>query len=434
MENFDILYKAFRYEIEHRGIRNTVLLRDEGDEGEVEWFTCVYEPSLDDGLGFELTVISTGFYQLDIGPISNGVDMIAIDRSESEWAIQLADLVQMLLNGQLAIVLTERVSDNAWQSGELIWTDEKGKARVVGVVSNHERSRDVLSARLIRNNETYPLIHLPPEHAAHPPKINGTYLYSRPIDLEHLEPLTKKEFNYIQATHPIQLMGGTAGESMWQLFYRRIEFWLVALIVLTLYVYITEMWMNTESFVNAILRSITGLIGLIIVVFVSSILLMRRQKILDEDKTPFAEKIERVLFSRYGLALLVTLSIGTMYFAPIWSPHEDIHHLYTALQLPGLLLPVTLVSALYAIALFAIRRTSRLKKVFRAVLFSIGVGASFYLNTVICYAGEDAALAEWWWVLFVAGLPAALSLGLIIDIFIPVRSRTNLSSKKKIAM
>jgi hypothetical protein len=431
VENFDILYKAFRYEIEHRGICNTVLFRDGDDETEVEWFTCVYEPTSKDGLGFELAVISTGFYQLDIGLFNIGVDMNVVNRSELEWAIQLADLVQMLLNGQLSIVLTERVSDNAWQAGELIWTDEKGNTRVVSVVSNHERSRDVLSARLIRNNETYPLIHLPPEHTAHPPKINGTYLYSRSIDLKHLEPLTKKEFNYIQTTHPVQLMGGTAGEPMWQLFYRRIEFWLVTLLVLTLYVYVTEMWMNSESLMNAILRSITGLIGLVIVVFVSSILLMRRQKILDEDKAPFAEKIERVLFSRYGPVLLVTLSIGTMYFAPIWSPHEDIHHLYTALQLPGLLLPVTLVSALYTIALFAIRRTSRLKKVFRAVLFSIGVGASFYLNTVICYAGEDAALAEWWWVLLVAGLPAAISLGLIIDIFIPVRSRTKLLMKKK---
>jgi hypothetical protein len=426
MDDFslDEIYKAFRREVESRGLHGPVLERSGDGETEYELFAYTYEPQADDELDFQLAVESTGIYNLTIGPIEETVEMGAVDRSIVDWAAQLADIAQMTLNGQFAVLITERDGDNAWQAAELVWTDENGKYQVVGTMSNHERSHDELHARTLQNHEKYPNIYLPLDHTAHPPKINGEYPYARTVDLKHPEPLTKKEFNHILNTQPVQFMGGNAGTSIWNVFYRRIEFWIVAVAVLAMYVYITDRWMGDDSLFSMLAQSVLGLIGVFCVTFISTYLLTKRQMLLDAGGTPLGERVERVLFSSKAPGFMVAGIAATMYLAPIWSPNNDIHHLYTAMQLPDLLMiPVTIASLLYMAAFYAIKRSGKIKKLLRALLFASGLGLSIYTDTVICYGGDDAAMADWWWIVVVAGLPIFILLGLITDIFMSDKKR-----------
>ncbi len=431
--SLDELYTIFRREIEKRKLRGPTLERDgfyEDENIEEEWITYTYTPASDDGLDFMLAITSTASYELMIGPVVISVDMTAVERTAKEWAVQLADIAQMILNGQFAVVLTERDEDDAWQAAELVWTDEHGQRVTTVTLSNHERSGDALHACLLKNSATYPLVHLLPTHTAHPPKVNNHYLLARAIDFDNVTPLTKKEFNVIQNMQPVQLIGGEADKPIWSVFYRRIEFWVIAVIVLTLYIVITERWFGEDSWINALVRMVFGAIGMAIIVYGSIIMLVRRQATLDAGKRPLGEAVEGLLFSRGAVATVVMAMALTAYFAPIWTPHHDIHHLYTALQLSHLLIvPITVSIVLYSVALLVVPRTSKRNKIVRALLFAAGFSGLLYANMVICNGSEEAASADWWWILIIAGLPIAITAWLIIDIFMPIsRKRQTLES------
>ena len=100
-------------------------------------------------------------------------------------------------------------------------------------------------------------------------------------------------FNQFDESVPVTLMGGETGETIWDIFYRRTEFWLVAVLFGGLYFWVMDRYVTGDDWWNAIVHIAAGMMTMIARVFVSSFLLTRRQMLLDDGRTPFFERFER---------------------------------------------------------------------------------------------------------------------------------------------
>ncbi len=423
------LYQSVRAELERRKIKLGAIeydsYDDDGTADEVSWFTYRYEPT--DQAELDIAVgIDGDARQLMIsyGPIVWEIYQRAYPKlAQKAWAEQIVDAIQRGLNGQICILLTYIDTYQDWQAAEQIWIDEQGAKRTIATVSNHTRLKGQLKTAVLCNHQKFLALTLAPKDLLHPQKVNGKYVLGRMIDLKNPTPLTKKMYNDFDNKLPAQLMGAETDEPLWRVFYKKIEFWVICLVI-GLPLGWLALSLPDEPWWYVVVRQGIGLVGFFVIVFLTSFALMRRQAQLDAGQQPLGEKLEERLWqvNHRLIGLITSLAIaGTLFYAPLWTAEEAPQKLTTALTHPQLIPPLVGSVSAMVLAMVLIAPNSRRHKILRAIVFGFGYAGVLYCNTFVMYSGEDAASGELWAMLLGVALPFMLLIWYIIDCFRPAK-------------
>lgn len=413
----DDLYKALRREIETRDLRGPKLERESDEETGAEWLTYSYSTEEDSGLDFMIWVNDDMQYFVGIGPVQNDANMASAKLTAQEWAVQLADIAQMVLNGQFTLVLTLREKDDEWQAGELVWIDEHGKQMTMMTLSHHEYFKTPLRAIVLQNNDNYPLVHLPIHHTMHPEKVNGKYVQGRTIDIHNPTPLTKAKFNELQDSLPVQLIGGEKDEPIWEVFYRRTEFWLITFAVAAPLTWVLFTYVDGDEWWKIIARPIIGLIGMLLITFLSTFVLARRQMRLDAGKRPLFEPFEQSISWQYASACMALCIAASWFVQPIWTTKAEPSKLQTAFEQPITLLWLAAAAGFLFVAMVVLRPTSWRNKIGRMITMLLSFSLFAHTNFSILYGGEGAAEASWYATLMTLIMPLVILVWYVADCF-----------------
>jgi hypothetical protein len=388
------LHKHMEYELKRQGITVGKLNFDEGSDNEGMSLSYVYEPASREGLDFSFVAIEDEFSFLQIGPIGYELDNERIATTEQSVAEALVNVIQLLLNGQYAVVVTESTKSGTWQAAELVWQTKKGQQYTIATLPHYEFLRQKLTARILRNHELTGSYSLPSGHFMQPENVDGNTLGRQAINLDAPTPLDKKTFKGIDNQLAIMLMGGGENDSMWDLFYRRTEFWLITVVLVSLYVWVDEKWFSGDGWVDSVVSPFFAIVTGSMVIFLTAAALGWRQRQIDKGQRPLFEPLEKVLPSR-GLAVLVTIAVGYVFwFRPIWTTREHPQVLLNAFQVPEVQLYVSVGLLLMFGSIAILRSTSRRDRLVRFLSYLVGYGILLYANFFVLYGGDGAAVAS----------------------------------------
>lgn len=411
--DIDAYYQSFRREFEKRNITDGVLLRDVSDEDEqYEWISYQYKATETRGLSV-YTSIDSYRIELFVGPIQ--ID-VALPENSNEIPIhvaQLLDIIQLFLNGQLALVITCREKDDSWQAAELVYTTKKGVEKTISVIAHYSHARSSLYATTLRNQLKYPSLALDSNTLLRPVRVNNRELIGRHIDLATPAPLTHKMYTQYDNDMIVQHLGGESGEALWELFYRRIDFWIICIFIGTPAVWLLSITPDSSWWMHLIF----GPIAVLLIAFLTGFMLARRQAIVDSGKIPFTERLEEVIQYRLISAFWALTLIATFFFVPIWTTRENPQLLLPALQVPQITYPLLLSCICIFTAMVLIQPTSKARKVARTILMTLGYGGVLFCNFGLLYSGDDAAAPADYIVYIITILPIAVIFWYICDCF-----------------
>lgn len=412
-EELEQLYDATTHLLEKRHIplNNFQLYQDEYDD-EAGVIVFSYQPQKSDELDVTATLSADDFARVAIGPFEF---FPAIDIARKDMPEQFAAAIQGLLNGQMAVVLTERARDRHWQAAELVFTDKSAKPITIATIKNNNWGRGTSQVRVLRNNLTGDHVDLS-ENFMLPQMVNKKFIRGRMIDLHHVTPLTKKQFAKIEASEAVQQMGGAPGQADWMVFYRHIEFWIICVLVGVPAVWLSTLIPEENGWQYEALRSSVGAIAGSIITGMSYVWLTARQAKIDRGEVPLFDS-DTWYVSPYMLLILLALPmIWVVYFAPIWTPLSDPKHLYAGItQTKQLVLINSSVALMLGGLMFV--RGARPTRAVRFVLFSAGYALLMYINYALFASSDTSSAAESPLLptLFVTIVPAGIILWLLFD-------------------
>lgn len=420
------MYNYFRKSIASRNIVEGIVEYDEAEDEDEEsgeiygWFTYTYVTS--NATGNDI-VLHCDEFEIGImyGMLTISHDLPGSKSEATDLLEDYIDTVQMALNGQLATVLTMNSKTEQPQAVELIVTDDKGIQRNTLTVPNYTHVRGDLNAYTYCNNEKHPIIVLSKNHFLRPIVTNGREVVGRAIDLRHPLPLSRKEYTVLDQSVTAQLIGGDPDEPLWQLFYRRIEFWIVCAVVGTPAVWVIVAAPENEWW-STPLCIVSGIGGTFATVFLTSFLLARRQILVDAGKVPLGERLEEWIHFRTISVCIAFLFIANLFIVPIWTTKEQPNVLKTALDCPPIIATLVLASIGVIFSMVITLPTSRRNKIIRATSMVISYGLVLYCNNLILYGGEDAASPGVVPTLLVTLLPIAIIVWYIVDCFRPIKN------------
>lgn len=432
------LYDAVRKELSARNIQEGAIqydsneddLEDEELDLVYEWITYQYIPENESGLDIIVTADNDDeIVQIAYGPVWWTISLWEIAKTPRGAARQIVDAIQMGLNGQMAINLTIREQDKWWQAAEQVWIDRQGDQLTIATISNHMFFKTNLVATVLRNNMAYALVALRPNDFLHPKKVAGEYIAGREIDLSAPTPLTRKMYQKQDNSVPVQLMGGDKEEPLWQVFYRRLEFWLACLVIgLPLIWFVVSIpdgqWWSVLAVQGV------GLVGMLLITFVTSFALIKRQAIIDSGKQPLTERIEALFNYRLISLTLAAILAGTLYFVPLWTPRSAHSTLIAGYASPELILPLGISVALMVMAMVLPPR-SRTNKIVRTILMAVGFAGMLYCNFGLMYGGDDSPDVAWWAVSLIVGIPIGAIIWYVSDCFRPVGKEKSIRTWQK---
>ncbi len=419
-------YRYFREELERREIKNGSLIYDSttdenDDEDEYyEWMSYDYPAQNEQELDIQVHVDVFNVV-LSAGPLSIEIANVDQESDMHHHAIYLVDLVQLFLNGQFAVVVTYREKDSLWQAAELVYV-ANGVEKTIAAVPHYSHIRSSLKAMTLRNHLNYPVLTLDNNKLLQPKKVNNHELIGRQIDLVSPTPLSHKLYSAHDIDITVQNMGGESGEAIWELFYRRIDFWIVCLAIGVPAVWVLNIMPDNLWWLNIIV----GFVSMLLLMFTTSLLLTHRQNVVDSGKVPFTERLEEVINYRLISAFWALNIIATLFFVPVWTTRENPQFLQSALQLPQLLGPLLLSCFVIFSAMVLVRPSSRIKKITRTILMTLGYTGILFCNFVLLYGGEDAPAPPDYTVYIITVLPLAIIFWYVCDCFRPVRKEREL--------
>lgn len=417
------LYRLFRESLEKRAIIAGAVEYDEqieDDENEAYgWFTYTYS---NDGIqGGDV------FLYCDEFRIAMSFSLITFEHdlpTDKHHAKQLLndylDALQMALNGQLATVVTINSKTDQPQAVELILIDDKNAEWNIATVASYTYARGILSAATHRNTELYPRISLGKDHFLRPGVVNGRALVGRNIDIERPTPLSRKQYAAHDQSLTIQLVGGEPGESLWQLFYRRIEFWIVCIAVGIPAAWVMFLVPDTVWWSTPVL-ALAGLAATLLITFLTSFFLARRQQAVDGGTVPLAERMEEYINFRTVSLFFAGVFIVNLFASPIWTTKDHPELLITAAHYQPAMMPLIAASIGVFVAMGILLPTTRRNKVFRTIVMALSYSLVLYCNFVIFYAGDDSASAVTIPTLLVTVLPVGVIIWYIVDCFRPIK-------------
>ncbi len=409
----DRYYRYFRSELERRKITEGSLVYDSVEDDEsYEWLSYCYTARDEHELDVSIQVSEFGI-ALFAGPLQLEIGSLEPETEMHDHVMQLIDLIQMFLNGQFAIVVTYRDKDNSWQAAELVYTAKRDVEKTICVVPHYSHAQSSLKATTLHNHLNYPMLSLDDNNLFQPIKINERELLGRRIDLLSPTPLTHKMYSVYGKDMIVQHLGGESGEALWELFYRRIDFWIASLVIGVPTVWIVSVTPDSFWWVNLLV----GFVGVSLLMILTSFLLTRRQAAIDSGRIPFTERLEELINYRI-LSAFWALNLNTiLFFAPIWTTRENPHTLQTAFQVPQLVSPLLISCFGIFTAMVLIKPSSRIQKIIRTAAMALGYGGVLFCNLVLLYGGGDAATPPDYFVYAITILPLAVLFWYFCDCF-----------------
>lgn len=411
--DIDKYYQYFRSEFERRKITEGSLGYDSVEDDEsYEWLSYCYTAQDEHELDVSMQVSEFGI-ALFAGPLQLEIRSPELETEMHDHVMQLIDLIQMFLNGQFAIVVTYRDKDNSWQAAELVYTAKRDVEKTICVVPHYSYARSSLKATTLRNHLNYPTLSLDDNNLFQPIKINECELLGRHIDLLSPAPLTPKMYSTYNKDMIIRHLGGESGEALWELFYRRIDFWIVCFVVGAPAVWTISVTPDSFWWVSLLV----GFVGVSLLMILTSFLLTRRQTLIDSGRMPFTERLEELINYRILSAFWALSLIAILFFAPIWTTHENPHTLQVAFQVPQLVSPLFISCFGIFAAMVLIKPSSRIQKIIRTATMTLGYGGVLFCNLVLLYGGEDAATPPGYFVYAITILPLTVLFWYFCDCF-----------------
>lgn len=411
------LYTFFRTRTEARKITDGTIEYDSDDEGYYEAFLYHYTPADEHDLEVQIRITNVDeSIAIVIGPAYIELSLPATKQEAQSLLRDVIALLQMILNGQLVVVVSVQKKDDSWQAAEVVWIDERGNQKMIFAIPHYTFGRLNLTAHVLRNHQKYPPVTIAQSHFLQPAKVNGREIVGRDIDLAKPTPMTRKAYEEYDMSLTVQAVGGEQGEKLWEVFYRRVEFWVVCVIIGLPAIGIVaiipdDAWWSTPAL------GLTGVAGLLTITFVTILLLSRRQAMIDSGKIPLAERIEDHLNYRAISAGVALLLMSTFFFAPIWTTREEPQKLITAFESSVLVPPLAVSCALIFVAMVIVVPTSRMRKIARSLIFLAGYAGCLLCNFVVLYGGDDAAYAPVIPTLIISILPVGIIIWYISDCF-----------------
>lgn len=417
------LYRLFRESLEKRAIVAGALEYDEQTEDEENeaygWFTYTY--SSDGVRGGDVFLYCDEFrIAMSFALITFEHDLPTDKYLAKQLLTDYLDALQMALNGQLVTVVTINSKTDQPQAVELILIDDKNAEWNIATVASYTHARGILSATPHRNTEQYPRISLGKNHFLRPSMVNGRALVGRTIDIEHPTPLSRKQYAAHDQSLTIQLVGGDPSEPLWQLFYRRIEFWIICAVVgvpaaWAMFLVPDTVWWSTP------VLALLGLTATLLITFLTSFFLARRQQAIDDGSMPLAERIEEYINFRTVSLFFAGVFIANLFVSPIWTTKDHPELLITAAHYQPAIMPLTAASIGVFVAMGMLLPTTRSNKVLRMIVMVLSYSLVLYCNFAIFYGGDDSASAATIPTLLVTILPVGVIIWYIIDCFRPIK-------------
>jgi hypothetical protein len=224
----------------------------------------------------------------------------------------------------------------------------------------------------------------------------------------------------------VQLIGGEKDEVLWQVFYRRVEFWIISAVIGVPAIALAVWLPDNGEWWHTVLLQAAGLAAMLLIVFLTTIALTKRQEQLDTGKEPWGEKIEKRLNYRVFSALIMAGIAWAVLAVPIWSTKQDINTLFAGYQSAELMRYLPWCVVVMAAAMIVVRPDSRAKKILRAVLFTLGYAGIMWCEYALMYSGEDGPATPMIPTLLVTLLPAAVIIWYLADCFRPVHGKEKL--------
>lgn len=388
---------------------------DEDFEDVTNCVTWVYEPTGDDGLSASFYYDDNGFVRFEIGP----VERYYVEFSSSDLKEQVLKTILMVLNGQLKLVATYSGSDGSmrYQAAELYVLGLETKPTVLYILSNHTRSAKSLTARLLSNSLKISSQIVTPSFWLLPEQVNGKYPKGRDIDFAALTPLSRSAYKKIDASLTIQGLGGEEDEPFWSYFYRTTEFWLVTIPFFIFDMWLIETFLKDSTVLNEIIKVCIHLATTVIVLFLTSLLLRRRQLKLDIERIPRFERLEDTI-TLLGLSrVLATVSVFTLLFAPMWTPANDYTNLFPGIQYI-FMYPIILVGCLAMLAPLFFNITSLfLAKLLISSIYIGGIGLIFTANMLYMNSSETAPQPAIHWMVLGLFIPVLIAIWMLYKTF-----------------
>lgn len=377
-------------------------------EEDIDYLTWKYEPISKKDLDAQLYYDDKGLATFDAGPVHITIEF---DNTHSVKD-NLLKTILMVMNGQFKLVVTypEARGLDRFQAAELYLLGLEKQPTVLRVVSNHNRSSKNLATIVLSNNGKLDAQIITPAFWLLPEKTNGKYPQGRQVNLDSPTPLSRSEYKQLDNSLTVQQLGGEPSEPFWSYFYRTTEFWAVTIPVVLFDIWLIQTFFPQESILTKIAKGAIHVANTFIVIFLTSLLLKRRQAKLNANQTPRFERTEDMI-SLLGISrLLAVVSVCVLLFAPLWTPVGDYTNLF-----PGtkyiFTYPMILVGCLLMCApLFFNKTGKRGTKLFVTVLYTIGIVLIFTANSLYMNTADNAPQPALQWTI----------LGLIVPVTIAI--------------
>lgn len=358
------------------------------DEHEDASITYVYKNQSAEELDFAVIIYD---YQVSFyfGPIERTYSFSEYDLTAKEWSKQIITAIQLLLNGQLSVYVTE-APRFGWQAAELILHKFTEYPIIIYTASNHHFVARQLTGRHLQNQKAIdsPIIHK--NFLLLPPLKEGEYVTGRAIkDIKALTPLNRKMFNDIKVSTDLQIIGVRKDESVFDFFYRTSEFWL-AIIIIAPILFIINGKLDTDEWYGFIISPLLVIVGIFLIGFLTTLLLKWRQARADEGKRSWFELFEHYTFFRTIIQGVVFSAVYFALFLPVWTPANSEHHLFKGIEVIGQYPIIGAAVALLVAAMLTLFSNGIQRKIWFLASYLSGIVLLFIINAVYMNTSDTA--------------------------------------------
>jgi hypothetical protein len=173
-----------------------------------------------------------------------------------------------------------------------------------------------------------------------------------------------------------------------------------------------------DEYVEQVRRlALLGLTATLLITFLTSFFLARRQQAIDDGSMPLAERIEEYINFRTVSIFFAGVFIVNLFASPIWTTKDHPELLITAAHYQPAMMPLIAASIGVFVAMGMLLPTTRSNKVLRTIVMVLSYSLVLYCNFAIFYGGDDSASAATIPTLLVTILPVGVIIWYIVDCF-----------------
>lgn len=415
------LYNYLKYELKaHRANNFGTLVLDTVDDDEspepVPYVSWRYEPENSTALDAAIYYDENEWLRIDIGPVEQYNFAFS---SAHELKEQLLKTILMILNGQLMLVVTYPLLGGLgrYQAAELYLNGLEKQPTVLRVISNHTRSAKKLEATILANNVAIDHQIITPSFWFLPEKTNGKYPKGREVDFTAPTPLTRNAYKKLDESLTIQGLGAEPDKPFWSYFYRTTEFWIVTIPIVAFDIWLTETFLKDDTWMNAILKLCINLLTLIMAVFLTSLLLARRQAKLDKERVPKFERLEDVITVLGISKVFAVAAVMVLLFAPMWTPAGDFVNLFPGTKYVSTY-PLLMASYLLLFAPLLFSKTGpKTSKLILSIIYTGGIAGIFATNSLYMNTADNSPEIATQWIILGLFVPVMLNIWMYYKTF-----------------